>query len=54
MQKDIEVSVIIEGEIEIGNNSPLLLKEIYAILHSLKDMGIISIRQVKDYLSQFE
>lgn len=45
---------LIEGEIEIGNNSPLLLKEIYAILHSLKDMGIISIRQVKDYLSQFE
>ena len=45
---------LIEGEIEIGNNSPLLLKEIYTILHSLKDLKKITQKQVEEYLSQFE
>jgi hypothetical protein len=43
---------LLEGEIEIGNNSPLIKKEIYAILHTLKDFKVITEPQIKKYLQQ--
>ena len=44
---------LIEGEIEIGNNSPLLVKEIHKIIYTLRDMRSITALQAKQYLSQF-
>jgi hypothetical protein len=44
---------LIEGEIHAGNNSPLLKKELYVICHALKDFGVLSMTELKDYLSQF-
>ena len=43
---------LLESEIEIGNNSPLIKKEIYGILHSLKDFKVITPAQIKKYLQQ--
>ena len=44
---------LIEGEIHAGNNSPLLKKELYVICHALKDFGVLSMGEIKHYLSQF-
>ena len=44
---------LIEGEITAGNNSPLLLQELYVIVHSLKDFGVLKNKDIKNYLSQF-
>jgi len=44
---------LIEGEIHAGNNSPLLKKELYVICHALKDFGVLSMGEIKDYLPQF-
>lgn len=44
---------LIEAEISAGNNSPILLQELYVIVHSLKDFGILSQKDIKTYLSQF-
>lgn len=44
---------LIEAEISAGNNSPILLQELYVIVHSLKDFGILSQKDIKQYLSQF-
>ena len=44
---------LIEGEIIAGNNSPLLLQELYVVIHSLKDFGILSQKDIKSYLAQF-
>lgn len=44
---------LIEGEIHAGNNSPLLKKELYVLCHALKDFGVLSMTELKDYLSQF-
>ena len=44
---------LIEGEISAGNNSPLLLQELYVVVHSLKDFGILSPKEIKSYLAQF-
>jgi hypothetical protein len=44
---------LIEGEINAGNNSPLLVKELYAICHTLKEFGMLSIKELKMYMSQF-
>lgn len=44
---------LIEGEINAGNNSPLLLQELYVIVHSLKDFGVLKNKDIKNYLSQF-
>ena len=44
---------LIEGEISAGNNSPLLLQELYVVVHSLKDFGILSQKDIKSYLAQF-
>ena len=44
---------LIEGEIHAGNNSPLLKKELYIICHSLKDFGVLSMSEMKEYLNQF-
>jgi len=43
---------LLEGEIEIGNNSPLIKKEIYAILHSLRDFKAITTPQITKYMKQ--
>jgi hypothetical protein len=45
---------LIEGEIEIGNNNPMLVKEIYSILHSLKDFKVITQGQIDKYMKQFK
>jgi L-rhamnose mutarotase len=44
---------LIEGEIEAGNNNPMLLSELYVVVHSLKDFGILSPSEMKTYLKQF-
>jgi hypothetical protein len=44
---------LIEAEISAGNNSPILLQELYVIVHSLKDFGVLSQKDIKQYLSQF-
>lgn len=44
---------LIEGEITAGNNSPLLLQQLYVIVHSLKDFGVLKNKDIKNYLSQF-
>jgi len=44
---------LIEAEMIAGNNSPILLQELYVIVHSLKDFGILSQKDIKQYLSQF-
>ena len=44
---------LIEGEIHAGNNSPLLKKELYVICHTLKDFNVLSMGEIKEYLSQF-
>lgn len=44
---------LLESEIEIGNNSPLIKKEIYGILHSLKDFKVITTSQINKYMKQF-
>jgi hypothetical protein len=43
---------LLEAEIEIGNNSPLIKKEIFQILQSLKDFKVINKKQIDDYLKQ--
>lgn len=43
---------LLEDEINIGNNSKLLQKEIYQILHSLKDLGAVTQTAVKKYMKQ--
>lgn len=43
---------LLESEIEIGNNSPLIKKEIYGILHALKNFKVITKTQVDNYLKQ--
>jgi hypothetical protein len=44
---------LIESEIEIGNNNPELIEELTNILSSLKDFKIITLKQLRDYLKQF-
>ena len=44
---------LIEGEISAGNNNPMLYKELYVVVHSLKDFGVLSQRDIKSYLAQF-
>ena len=41
---------LLEAEIEIGNNSPLIKKEIYGILHSLREFKVITQSQIDKYL----
>jgi hypothetical protein len=45
---------LIEGEISIGNDNPELLKELYVVLHSLKNFKVITDKQLKEYISQFK
>lgn len=42
---------LIEAEIEIGNNNPMLKKEMYEILHSLKDFKVLTQGQISKYLN---
>ena len=44
---------ILEGEMESGNTNPLLKKELYNIVHSLKSFGIITHSEMMKYLTQF-
>ena len=43
---------VIEAEIEIGNNNPMLKQEIYTILHSLKSFKVITQGQIDKYMKQ--
>jgi len=43
---------VIEAEIEIGNNNPMLKQEIYTILHSLKSFKVITQGQIDKYMRQ--
>jgi hypothetical protein len=45
---------LIEGEIEAGNDNKELFSEMYKVLHSLKDFGVISSKKIKEYLKQFK
>jgi hypothetical protein len=45
---------LIEGEINAGNNSPLLLKELYVICHSLHNFGLLHKKDMNEYLKQFK
>jgi len=45
---------IIEGEVQAGNDSPLLKSELSTIVHSLCDFGVINKSQLKNYISQFK
>ena len=45
---------LVEGEIEIGNNNPMLEKELYQIVHTLRNMGVISHKDGVGYLAQFK
>jgi hypothetical protein len=44
---------MIEAEISIGNNNPMLKKEMYAVLHALKNFKVITQSQINSYLKQF-
>jgi hypothetical protein len=44
---------MIEAEIEIGNNNPMLKKELYGILHALKNFKVITQSQIDKYIKQF-
>ena len=41
---------ILEGEIDAGNNSPLIKKEMYSIVHGLKNFGCITQAQATTYM----
>ena len=43
---------LLEGEINIGNNSPQIYSEIKHILNSLRDFNVITPKQLKDYLTK--
>jgi len=43
---------LLEGEINIGNNSPQVSSEIKQILYTLRDFNVITPKQVKDYLTK--
>jgi len=44
---------MIEGEISMGNNNPMLKKELYSVLHSLKNFKVITQSQINNYMKQF-
>lgn len=44
---------MIEAEMEIGNNNPLLKKEMYGVLHALKNFKVVTQSQINEYLKQF-
>lgn len=43
---------LLHGEQDIGNNNPEIRKEIYYILHALKDFKCLSLGQVRKYLKE--
>ena len=43
---------LLEGEINIGNNSPQISTEIKSILKSLKDFHVITQKQIKEYITK--
>jgi hypothetical protein len=43
---------LLEGEINIGNNSPQIYSEIKQILYTLRDFNVITPKQLKDYLTK--
>jgi hypothetical protein len=44
---------LIGGQIEAGNDNKLLVKELYHIVHALKNFGVISNKEATKFLSQF-
>jgi hypothetical protein len=45
---------LVEAEIQIGNDNPMLVKEIYGLLHSLKDFKVITQGQINSYMKQLK
>ena len=45
---------IVEGEIEAGNNSPLLKTELKSLCEKLMHFKIITKKMMKDYINQFK
>ena len=45
---------LIEGEIQAGNNNPMLKKDLYKIAYSLKDFKVISQKSMHEYRAQFK
>jgi hypothetical protein len=45
---------LVESEIQIGNDNPMLVKEIYGILHSLKDFKVLTQGQINSYMKQLK
>jgi len=43
---------LLEAEINIGNTNPEIKKEIYTIIHSLCNFGVITSNQLKQYIKQ--
>ena len=44
---------LVEGEIEAGNNNPMLKKKLYNICYALKNLGVLTESQLRIYLKQF-
>ena len=44
---------LIGGEIDAGNDNKVLVKELYNIVHALKNFGVITNKEATKYLSQF-
>lgn len=44
---------LIGGEIDAGNDNKALVKELYNIVHALKNFGVITNKEATKYLSQF-
>lgn len=44
---------LIEGEIEVGNDNPELIKELYHIIYALKEFREITATEASDYMKQY-
>ena len=44
---------LIEGEIQAGNNNPMLKKKLYNVCYALVNLGVLTESQLRSYLKQF-
>ena len=44
---------MIEGEIEVGNDNPELIRELYHLIHTLKEFREISAKEANEYMRQY-
>ena len=45
---------LVEGEIQSGNNNPVLIQELQTILYKLVHFNIISSYQAKNHIRQYK